>query len=523
MRVSHIRKISQNSRTFGSKSWGSWNRWRTVRTHIEGPVRVDTRQLDEAYDFLQKHATTENQVLDIRHVRRKIDRHIPVLLYFVYGIQFLDKFIFSYAVVMGMPEDLNLEGNQLNHASAALWETYLGTTVLIGFVLNRVPIGKWLGGVLTVWGILVTCTAAVQNFHGLVALRVLMGVCDATIPPACMIISSQYYRKDEQVMRYAGWYTSVGSAMIIGGLLSFGFQHLTTTSIEAWRVMYIVIGGISIIVGVITFILLPDSPMQASFLTDGEKSAVLKHVAVNGTGVTNRAWNGHQIVSALRDPQLYLLTLSVIAVSVSAGIKTLYSTTLIRGFGYTSKEAALLNMPGGAVGATAVLIAGVCIHNHWIPRWAIFASCNCCSIIGSAIMSFMPHTNRAAMLAGIYIGFAGMPTIMISYQWTAANVAGHTKRSIAVSLMSAGSAIGNIIGPYAVQQQDAPGFQPARITLLGTEAGSVVIVCCLALYYMSVNNWRDKKYGREEDVSVMEKDVWDNLTDEERRGFRYVY
>ena len=424
---------------------------------------------------------------------------------------------------MGLPEDLNLQGEQLNHASAALWEAYLVATVLIGFVLNRVPIGKWLGGVLTIWGVLVTCTAAVQGFHGLVALRVLMGVCDATIPPACMIISSQYYRKDEQVIRYAGWYTSVGSAMIIGGLISFGFQHLTTTAIEAWRVMYIVLGAISIIIGVITFTLLPDSPMQAWFLSDAEKSAVLKHVAINGTGVSNRAWNASHIISVLTDPQLYFLTFGVIAVSVSAGIVTLYSTTLIRGFGYSTKEAALLNMPGGAVGATAVLIAGYCIRKHWIPRWAIFAGCNCFAIIGSALMSFMPHTNRAAMLAGIYIAFASMPTIMISYQWTAANVAGHTKRSIAVSLMSAGLAIGNIIGPYAVRQQDAPDFQPARITLLGTEAGAVAIVCGLALYYMSINNYRDKKFGRQEVGSALDADVWDNLTDHERRGFRYVY
>ncbi|KAK4610217.1 hypothetical protein CLAFUW4_13672 [Fulvia fulva] len=520
MRASHIRKMSG---TFGSQSFGSWNKWKTVKTHIEGPVRVDTRQLDEAYDFLQQHAATENQVLDIAYVRRKIDRHIPVCLYFVYAIQSLDKFLFNYAVVMGMPEDLNLQGEQLNHASAALWETYLGTTIIIGFVLNRVPIGKWLGGVLTIWGILVTCTAAVQSYHGLVALRVLMGICDATIPPACMIISSQYYRKDEQVIRYAGWYTSVGSAMILGGLISYGFQHLTTTAIEGWRVMYIVLGGISIIIGIITFILLPDSPMQAWFLSDAEKSAVLKHVAINGTGVSNRSFSSHHIISVLRDPQLYFLTAGVIAVGISAGIVTLYSTTLVRGFGYTPKEAALLNMPSGLVGATAVLIAGLCIRKLWIPRWAIFAACNCCSIIGSAIMSFMPHSNRAAMLAGIYIAFAGMPTIMISFQWTAANVAGHTKRSIAVSLMSAGLAIGNIIGPYAVRQQDAPDFMPARITLVGTEAGAAVIVCCLALYYMSINNWRDKKWGREVSVGALHKDCWDNLTDGERRGFRYVY
>jgi len=44
-----------------------------------------------------------------------------------------------------------------------------------------------------------TCFAAVKNFSGAVAIRFLLGVCEAAVTPGFALITSQWYTKKEQV------------------------------------------------------------------------------------------------------------------------------------------------------------------------------------------------------------------------------------------------------------------------------------------------------------------------------------
>ena len=87
------------------------------------------------------------------------------------------------------------------------------------------------------WGIVIACTAAVKGYAGLMVIRIFMGVFDAGIPPALMLISSQYYRKDEQTIRYAYWFSSIGICLILGGLISYGFQFVHSEILAGWRML----------------------------------------------------------------------------------------------------------------------------------------------------------------------------------------------------------------------------------------------------------------------------------------------
>ena len=78
--------------------------------------------------------------------------------------------------------------------------------------------------------------------------------------------------------------------------------------------MFIVLGLVTVIIGVVTFFFLPDTPMKARFLSEAEKVALLKHVAVNQTGIQNKRYRPSQILDVLLDLQLWLMTLLTILV-----------------------------------------------------------------------------------------------------------------------------------------------------------------------------------------------------------------
>ncbi len=184
-------------------------------------------------------------------------------------------------------------------------------------MLQKVPAAKWLGLNVILWGTATACGAAATNYQTLLVSRVFLGIFEATIAPSLMLISSQWYTKSEQAPRFSFWYTGLGIGQIVGGLVSFGFQHIAPGSqLAGWRIMFVVLGVVTVVVGSSVVIFLPDTPMQAKWLSDSEKVALLKHVSVNQTGIENRKFRLKEIVEALLDPQLYLMLLSVILVSV---------------------------------------------------------------------------------------------------------------------------------------------------------------------------------------------------------------
>lgn len=192
------------------------------------------------------------------------------------------------------------------------------TIVSTAFLLQYFPAGKWLGFNVACWGIATACGAAATNYETLLVSRVFLGVFEATIAPSLMLISGQWYTKKEQAPRVSFWYVGLGVGQIVGGVVSYGFQHASvgsSSSFVGWRTMFVALGGFTVLLGITVFFFLPDTPMQASWMTTVEKLALLKHVAVNQTDIKNREWRYEEVIEALLDPQIYLLLTAVILVS----------------------------------------------------------------------------------------------------------------------------------------------------------------------------------------------------------------
>ena len=206
---------------------------------------------------------------------------------------------------------------------------------------------------------------------------------------------------------------------------------------------------------------------------------------------------------------------------------TTYSATLISHFGYKPPRAALLNTPSGAVSIASTLIVGFGVR-YASNRWAWLVACCIPGILGGGLLSFATG-HKGAQLAGIYLVNAITATLIIIYQWTASNVAGHTKRVISVALISGSFSVGNIIGPQTFQAKDAPEYRPAKITVLATQAAGAFMAFVLFLYYVWANKRKSGSGQIIEEVETVNADnqtqqhLWEDQTDRENKTFRYVY
>ena len=143
-------------------------------------------------------------------------------------------------------------------------------------------------------------------------------------------------------------------------------------------------------------------------------------------------------------------------------------------------------------------------------------------------MSFLRTHQVAGLLAGIYLVNVITATLVVIFQWTSSNVAGHTKRTTSVALLAGSFSVGNIIGPQTFRARDAPQYVPAKIIVLATQAGGALIAGLLCLYYV----WANKRKDAALDAGLVlplgagcedEEGRWQNLTDKENQLFHYEY
>ncbi|KAL8934309.1 MAG: hypothetical protein Q9216_005973 [Gyalolechia sp. 2 TL-2023] len=483
------------------------------------------RDLDQAYWYVQEsNNAVEATPEELRALRRKIDFWIVPIMFCCYTMQFIDKVSLNYAAVMGLNRELKLKSNEFTNAATWFFIAFLIAEVPNALILQKVPVAKWLGANVVLWGIATACTAAAHNYASLMAARIFLGIFEAAIAPCLILISSQWYTKSEAAPRFSIWYAGLGVGQIIGGIVSYAFQQVQNPAFSGWKIMFIVLGLVTVIIGVVTFFILPDTPMRARFLSEREKLVLLKHVSVNQTGIRNKNFKASQALEILRDVQLWLMVLLTILISISSGVITTYSATLIRNFGYKPPIAALLNMPSGIVSIASTFIVGYGVR-HTSNRWAWIAACCMPGILGGGLMSFYTGS-KAGQLAGIYLVNTITATLIVIYQWTGANVAGQTKRVISVALVSGSFSVGNIIGPQTFQAKDAPQYIPAKITVLATQAAAALISFVLFLYYVWANKRKDSPRAVAESQRVdgqSEAQVWEDRTDKQNPTFRYVY
>ena len=117
-----------------------------------------------------------------------------------------------------------------------LLSRYLLWTWPNSILMQKFPIGRWLGAMVFFWGITVLTAAACTNFAGIMVDRFFLGVFEASNAPIFALIVGQYYTRREQPLRACIWWASAGLAGFFGDsmALKIGDAH---GHLSPWKVM----------------------------------------------------------------------------------------------------------------------------------------------------------------------------------------------------------------------------------------------------------------------------------------------
>lgn len=96
------------------------------------------------------------------------------------------------------------------------------------------------------------------------------------------------------------------------------------------QIMFLVFGLITILVGILVILFLPDSPVK-SRLTVGEKTIAIARLRGDTTGIENKTFKPAQFWEALFDKHLWLIFLLTTAINIPNAAVSVFQAAIIQG------------------------------------------------------------------------------------------------------------------------------------------------------------------------------------------------
>ncbi|KAI4758701.1 MFS transporter [Aureobasidium sp. EXF-3400] len=470
---------------------------RVETAHTQGLTRMEAPEL-------VRNMSPEERAHAERILVRKIDFRLMPMLVIMYILNYLDRNNIASARLAGLETDLALTSSQYETSVSILFVGYLLMQIPSNLFLNK--IGKpalYLPAVMCVWGVISTCTAAVQSFGGLVAVRFVLGFVEAAYFPGCLFFLSSWYTRKELAFRSAVLYS--------GSLISGAFSGL----IAAGILDVILEGSITIGVAFIAFFILPNFPRTTKWLSEEQRQLATWRLQedigmddwVSSEGQS--FWHGFKL--AFTDIKTYVLMALLFGIVASGSVTNFFPT------GYSKIISLCLTAPPYCL---AVITAFAnAIHADRTGERFFHITIPLCFAVAAFILAACTtataprYVAMMLMVPGVYTGY------VVALAWISNTIPRPpAKRAAALAGINAISNASSIYASYMYPSSAGPRYVVAMSVNCATAAMAIIMAFTLRTILMRLN----KKLDRGEHVEGAVSAGQGVPGEAAKKGFRFL-
>ncbi|QMW45059.1 hypothetical protein G4B11_008479 [Aspergillus flavus] len=455
-----------------------------------------------------------------KHLLWKIDIHILPMVVLLYLFSFLDRVNIGNARLYGLEDDLGLVGNQYQVAVSILFVTYCLFEVPSNLVLKKLRPSRYIASISVIWGIIATLTGITQNYGGLIACRLLLGVVEAGLFPGLITYLTLFYSKRELALRTGYLFSSAAAAGAFGGLLAYAIGFMDGISgLRGWRWILILEGIPTVLLGVVAWFVLADEPDTAYYLNEEEKALVLRR-RMRYVGQTASAQKFHwaDVKEGALDWRIWAFSIAQFGIDTMLYGYSTFLPTIIKGMGsWSTPEVQALTIPCYALGALAYLVTAW-VSDRTQRRGLFICIFSAVSVVGYGILisdtSSGVHYFGALLIAlGLYVA-VGLPLA-----WLPTTLPRYGKRTFATGLQLTFGNISGVMSPFLYKNNEAPRYVRGNAVTLGL-VGFAGIVYGLMWFYYHQKNMRRVQGFEDEKVAGMTDEEIEELGD---KSPRFIY
>ncbi|KAI1435820.1 major facilitator superfamily domain-containing protein [Xylaria sp. CBS 124048] len=440
-------------------------------------------------------------------VIRKLDRRIMPLVFVIYSLSVLDRSNLGNAHVAGLDESIGLEGDQYAMLGTLFYVTYIifqGATA--GW--KHFPAHAWVAFVVFSFATISASQAAVQNYGGMLVLRLLLGATEAMYSGVPVYLSF-FYPRDRVGFRQGIFLSGSALANAYGGALGYAITHIKS-HIDPWRILFLIEGLPSLIMAVVAWFCFPDDIETASFLTQREKQVARYMVGRDQTAdvVAHTGLRLKDFWAAFRDWRSYLTGVMYFSCNVSFASLPLFVPAIIAEIGdFTRIQANGLSAPPYLLTFILIILFGF-VSDRLKMRGPFVCLFSLIAAVGFLLLA----TTEGAVprYFGVYLAITIFVSVAILIPWVSNSHATESKRAGGWAIFATFGQAGPLLGTNIFPSNEAPYYRKGSWISF-----SFCILVAMTSAVFSLLLYRENKRLDKAEVR--------NLDDESgARRFRYI-
>jgi MFS family permease len=164
-----------------------------------------------------------------------------------------------------MLDDLGLNTNQYNYGMTIFYLCFLSAELPSQLISKKLGPDNWIPIQMVSWSVVAISQCKLTGDKSFYATRALMGLIEGGFIPDVILYLSYFYTSKELPIRLSYFWGAYDCTFIISAFLAFGILHLRqATGWAGWRWMFALEGGLTAIIGIVSWFYMPPSPTQTA-------------------------------------------------------------------------------------------------------------------------------------------------------------------------------------------------------------------------------------------------------------------
>jgi D-galactonate transporter len=379
----------------------------------------------------------------------KVAWRLVPFLFLCYIVAFLDRVNVSFAKLQMAP-DLNFSDTVYGFGAGIFFIGYFIFEVPSNVLLEKIGARVWIARIMITWGVISSAFLFTNDIHwGAIAaafnctdpefsfyfLRFLLGAAEAGFFPGIILYLTYWFPGPRRTKMVALFMTAIAISNVVGSPISGGIMQYMdgVNGWRGWQWLFLLEGIPSIVVGVLVFVLLPNGPKNANWLTSQEQEFILQDIRADHAS-KHELGHRHSFMDAFRDIRVWALALVYLCGVVCFYAVNFWMPTIIQEIGIDKGdylEVGLLSMIPWGLAAVAMVVWGAHSDRTGERRWHAAGGLvvGIAGLIGLALVGHSPVPSIIA-LSLVTVGllawvatFWALPTSFLSGTAAAAGIA----------------------------------------------------------------------------------------------------
>lgn len=261
---------------------------------------------------------------------KKINKRLLPFLLLCYVFAYLDRVNLGFAKLYIQDDYPHLTDAVFGLAAGVFFLAYASLEIPSNLLMNRIGARRTITRIMVLWGLASSATMFVSEAWHLYVLRILLGIFEAGFAPG-IILYLTYWYPAKRMATAIGIYMlagpigsilgSAGSAMIIEGMDG-------VLGLSGWQWMFPIQGLPAVLLGVIFWFAMSDSPDEANWLSSDEKELLNRTLEKTAEGHSSS-----KFIDALKLPQVHVMAAAYFGIMCGIYATSFWMPSILKDYG----------------------------------------------------------------------------------------------------------------------------------------------------------------------------------------------